>query len=156
MKFGQADVAEAWVQGKIRRIAGEPCARDALLDDVERLYHDARKADMMFLHLGPGLFDRLEAGAVLDDGGSPEDVVVEVYRHDERLLVGAADRCRNGVYQGAVHQCPIVAGHGFKDAGKCVGGAQRRDQRTVADPDLMACVQFRCDRHERTIELFDG
>ena len=117
MEFGQADMAELRLQRQVRRVAGKPRARNAVLDDVEGLDHDAGDAEARFLGAGFGIeaggrrgvrLDHQFAGAVLDHRGAAEQVVVQVDGDDERLLVGAADRDRHRIDQRAVDQHAAV------------------------------------------------
>ena len=94
-----------------------------------------------------GLDDQF-AGAVLDHGGAAEQIVVQVDRDDERLLVGAADRDRHRIDQRAVDQHAAVAGHRLEDAGQGIGGAHGGDQRAARQPDLVAGADFGRDADE--------
>src|SRR5262245_45075600 len=44
MKIEQAELRQPWRNDDVWRIAGEPRARDAVLDDVEGFHHHARNA----------------------------------------------------------------------------------------------------------------
>src|SRR5690606_30982146 len=85
MEFSQAYMAELRLQRQVRRIAGQPRTRDAVLNDVEGFDHDACDADPRFAIARPLVHEKGdflanempvfllgEVGAVLDDRGATE------------------------------------------------------------------------------------
>ena len=164
VEFRQADVTELRLQRHVGRIAGKPRARDAVLDDVEGLDHDAGDAEARLARCadrwsiaGRGiLLDDQIAGAVLDHRGAAIEVVVQVDGHHQRLLVGAADRDRDRIDERAIDQYAAVADHRFEHAGQRIGGAHGGDQRPARQPDLVAGADFGSDADERLVEILEG
>jgi N-acetylmuramic acid 6-phosphate (MurNAc-6-P) etherase len=76
-------MAELRLERKVRRVAREPGAGDAVLDDVEGLDHHAHDAEARVALVRPLVddqlgFERRQIGAVLDDGGAAEQVEIGV------------------------------------------------------------------------------
>ncbi len=85
---------------------------------------------------------------VLDHGGATEQVVVKIDRDDQRLFVGATNRDRHGVDQGAVHQHALVAGDRLEHAGQRIRGTHGGDEMAARQPDLVAGADFGRHAHE--------
>ncbi len=120
VELRQPDIGKPRMQRQVRRIAGEPCPRNAILDDVEGLDHDgcyAMPAFVVRLRLGVAIGRGLMRGGVLDDGRTSVEVVMQIDRHDELLFVGAADGDRHRIDQRAIDQRASVAHDGLEDAG---------------------------------------
>ncbi len=90
-----------------------------------------------------------------DDGRAAVEIVIEIDGDDERLFVGAADGDGDGIDQRPVDQRAMVAAHRLENAGQGIGGAQRRNQRTIGNPDLMAGIDLGRDRDEWPVEILD-
>ena len=161
MEFRQADMAEFRLERQVRRVARKPCPRNAILDDVEGIDHDAADAEPRLRLHAPAApaavcFDQQLAGIVLDHRGAAEQVVVEIYGDHQGLLIGATNRDRNWIDQRPVDQHPLVGDDRLEDAGQGIGGAHRRDQRAAGQPDFMSGADFRCHANERLRQIVES
>ena len=137
IKLRQTDMTEFGLQRQVGRISRQPRARNAILNDVEGLDHDAGYTDAQF----PGAGLRVEAGggrgigldrqfasAVFDHRSAAEEVVVQVHGDDERLFVGTTNRNGHWIDQRPIDQHSAIGGDRLEHARQRIRGAHCGDE----------------------------
>ncbi|ENN85732.1 hypothetical protein RHSP_36175 [Rhizobium freirei PRF 81] len=156
MKFRETDIAQAWIQRQVGRIAGKARARNSILYDVESLHHHAGHAEFRGRRIVATLMIAVgRADIVFNHGGPAVEVVMQVYGNHQRLLICAAHGNRNGIDQSAIDQRSSVGAHRLENAGQGVGSAQCRDQRSIGDPYFVTGGQLRSNGDERVLQILD-
>ena len=178
MEIEPADVAEPRADQDVRRIAGEPRARDAVLHDVEGLDHHGRNA-------GPAAAaERIAGASACSPPNMPRrpstcGVVVRRRRRSSsepwlammvprpnrsalRLTAMTSARAerarrrhRHRIDQRAVDQPAAADAHRRKNSGQRIGGAHRVDQPAARQPDFMAGADLGRDGGEADRQLLD-
>ena len=175
MEIEPADVTDARADHDVRRIAGEPRPRDAVLHDVEGVDHHARNAgaagaaDELALERMLGAEHGAETaplrrrfgrrrglgGFAGHDHAAAENVGAEIDRDDETRAEHARGRHRHRIDQRAVNEPAAVERNRRENSGQRVGGAHRVDQPAARQPDFVAGADLGRDGGEADRQRLD-
>ena len=180
MKLEHADLADLELHQGVRRIAGQPRAHDAVLENVESAHHRGHQARGRSIGVGVGAGPdgsaapptrdhaaavaggfvgrrrRLRAAErILNGRAAPDAVARNVERDDALGAERARDADRHRIDDRAVEQPASVDLDRLKYAGQRVGSADRLDQGAAPEPDLVPVADFGRDAGEPDRQILD-
>src|SRR5579863_1682005 len=179
MKLEHADVSDPDLHQHVGRVAREPRAHNAVLENVEGVDHRGHHSWRPALPGGPGrpvsaapppgdhaarVGRRLIGGVralraaerVLDGGAATNAVARNVERDDPLGAERARDADWNRIDDRAVEEPASIELHRLEYARQGIGGADRVDQQAAPEPDLMAAADLGGDAGEPDRQILDA